>query len=53
VGRDFIAPSLDGLLTFDGSHLDEPSAERWSAAFFEEAGPRIAKCLAARPRASS
>lgn len=51
VGRDLIAPSIDGLLTFDGSHLDEASAERWSAAFFQEAGPRIAKCLAARPSA--
>jgi hypothetical protein len=48
VGRDLVAPSIDGLLTFDGSHLDEASAERWAAAFFQEAGPRIARCLAAR-----
>jgi hypothetical protein len=48
VGRDFIAPSLEGLGTFDGSHLDEASAERWAAAFFQEAGPRIARCLAER-----
>src|SRR5262249_12650031 len=27
---DFIAPDLDNLNTFDGSHLDVESAERWS-----------------------
>ena len=34
-------PSLEGLQTFDGSHLDQPSAERWSQAFFQTAGPKI------------
>jgi hypothetical protein len=42
---DFIAPSSDDLLTFDGSHLDRNSAERWSSQFFEAAGPKIRECL--------
>lgn len=46
LGLELVAPQLDGLRTFDGSHLDEHSAQRWSAAFFEEAGPRIRDCLA-------
>jgi hypothetical protein len=40
-----VAPKVEGLATFDGSHLDRPSAERWSRAFFQEAGARIRKCL--------
>jgi hypothetical protein len=46
LGVDFIAPQVDDLLTFDGSHLDRASAERWSGAFFEAAGDRIRQCLA-------
>jgi hypothetical protein len=42
----FIAPDLEDLLTFDGSHLDQQSAERWSGAFFDAAGPQIRECLA-------
>lgn len=45
LGIGLISPRIDGLRTFDGSHLDEPSARRWSAAFLEEAGPQIRKCL--------
>jgi hypothetical protein len=44
---EFIVPELDDLLTFDGSHLDQASAERWSGAFFDAAGPKICKCLSA------
>ncbi|MGC2518232.1 MAG: hypothetical protein WA373_03890 [Burkholderiales bacterium] len=47
LGHDLLAPQIDGLRTFDGSHLDEASAERWSAAFLREAGPRIRKCVGA------
>ena len=47
LGLDFLAPQIDGLRTFDGSHLDAASAERWSAAFFREAGPRIRMCVEA------
>jgi hypothetical protein len=40
-----VAPRLEGLRTFDGSHLDSASAERWSRAFYEQAGPLIERCL--------
>jgi hypothetical protein len=43
-------PILEGLQTYDGSHLDQPSAKRWSQAFFQTAGPKIKSCLKeARP----
>lgn len=42
---DLLVPPLKGLQTFDGSHLDRPSAERWSQAFLEMAEPRIRECL--------
>lgn len=45
LGVTFIAPNLGDLKTFDGSHLDRPSAEKWSRAFFEEAGATIRECL--------
>jgi hypothetical protein len=45
LGMDLVAPRLDGLATFDQSHLDQASALRWSTAFYETAGPRIAACL--------
>jgi hypothetical protein len=51
---NFIAPDLEDLLTFDGSHLDRQSAERWSGAFFDAAGAQIRQCLAAdRPPSSA
>jgi hypothetical protein len=52
LGVPFVAPELEGLRTFDGSHLDRESAERWSIAFFEAAGPQIRTCLD-QPRVSS
>jgi hypothetical protein len=45
LGLELTIPKLDDLRTFDGSHLDRPSAERWSKAFFDLAGPRIQQCL--------
>jgi hypothetical protein len=45
LNRSLVAPKLDGLMTFDGYHLDAESAQRWSAAFLEAAGPQIQKCL--------
>jgi hypothetical protein len=45
LGLTLVAPELDGLQTFDGSHLDPPSSERWSKAFFEAAGQQMRKCL--------
>jgi hypothetical protein len=46
VGQELLSPQVDGLSTFDGSHLDEASAERWSKAFLQEVGPRIRACVA-------
>jgi hypothetical protein len=46
LGRELIAPELDGLNTFDESHLDRESAQRWSAAFLHASGPQIRECLA-------
>ena len=40
-----VPPEMDGLNTTDGYHLDRPSADRWSKAFFEAAGPEIRSCL--------
>jgi hypothetical protein len=45
LGRELVMPEVEGLETFDGSHLDRPSAERWSQAFFRAAGPQILRCL--------
>lgn len=42
---NLITPHLEGLITFDGSHLDGPSSERWSAAFMDAAGSQIQTCL--------
>ncbi|HTT11163.1 MAG TPA: hypothetical protein VMG60_09760 [Burkholderiaceae bacterium] len=47
LGMPLIAPAVDGLKTFDGSHLDHASAERWSQAFLAAAGPSIRSCAAA------
>lgn len=48
LGKPLIEPVVEGLTTFDGSHLDPASAQRWAAAFFESAGPRIRECGADR-----
>jgi len=42
---ELVAPELPGLNTFDESHLDRESAQRWSTAFMAAAGPQIRKCL--------
>jgi hypothetical protein len=47
LGIELISPKLPNLNTFDGSHLDQESAERWSQAFIDSAGPRIRECLSA------
>jgi len=41
-----VAPRPPGLITFDHLHLNPESAQRWSTAFLEEAGPQIRQCLA-------
>jgi hypothetical protein len=46
VGLKLVTPGgLEGLQTYDGSHLDQPSAQRWTQAFFQVAGPQIRSCL--------
>jgi hypothetical protein len=46
LGMELIVPeNIEGLQTFDGSHLDKPSAERWSRAFLQIASSRIRSCL--------
>lgn len=46
LGMPLIAPGvINGLRTYDGYHLDQPSAQRWSQAFFQTAGPKIQSCL--------
>ena len=44
LGTPFIAPQIEGLTTFDGSHLDSRSAALWSAAFLDAAGPLLERC---------
>jgi hypothetical protein len=43
-----LQPTVDDLITFDGSHLNPASAERWSKALLELAAPRINQCLDVR-----
>jgi hypothetical protein len=46
LGMNLVVPEdVEGLQTFDGSHLDQPSAERWSRAFFQAASSRIQSCV--------
>lgn len=45
LGYPLVSPQLDGLRTFDGSHLDPASAERFAGAFMAEAGPLLQACL--------
>jgi len=45
LGTPGLFPELDGLVTIDDSHLDDDSAERWSAAFLAEAAPYIDACV--------
>jgi hypothetical protein len=52
-GVPLVAPKLDGLNTADGYHLDRASADRWSKAFLEAAGPKIRSCLEKRDAARS
>jgi hypothetical protein len=47
LGKMLVVPQrVDDLQTFDGTHIDQASAERWSEAFFKTAGPQIQKCVA-------
>ncbi len=43
------SPQLAGLTTVDSSHLDRASANRFVAAFLQEAEPQLRACLALEP----
>jgi hypothetical protein len=45
LGVRFILPRVAGLRTFDDSHLDADSAERFSAAFVRELDPIVRECV--------
>jgi hypothetical protein len=46
LGMKLVTPGMvEGLRTYDGYHLDQPSAQRWSQAFFKAAGPALQSCL--------
>lgn len=49
LGIQFVSPQLSGLMTFDSSHLDRASAERFTQAFLEAADPALRACLDAQP----
>jgi len=53
LGVAFIAPHVDDLTTFDGSHLNVQSAARWSTAFLAAAGPVLERCAAGRSGADT
>ena len=44
LGIDFIFPEVDGIATFDKSHMHPESAEIWSSAFLEAAEDSFARC---------
>ena len=49
LGVKLVTPGIpEGLQTYEGSHLDQLSAQRWSQAFFQAAGSRIRSCLEAQ-----
>jgi hypothetical protein len=46
LGVKLVTPGiLEGLQTYDGYHLDQPSARRWSQAFFQTAASQMRSCL--------
>jgi hypothetical protein len=45
LGLRLVAPEMEGLTTFDGSHLDPASAARWSDVFIQALGPHVEQCL--------
>ena len=46
LGMKLVTPDVpEELQMMDGHHLDGPSAERWSQAFFKAAGPEIQSCI--------
>jgi len=52
LGIPLHVPTPQGYLTRDNSHLDIPSAERWSQAYLQLSGDEIERCLT-QPTAST
>lgn len=46
LGQRLVVPAVPDIRLYDGSHLDQASAERWSAAFLELSGEQIRSCVA-------
>jgi len=44
LGSPFILPETSGLLTVDGNHLTQESAERWSGDFVAQLAPLLHRC---------
>ena len=44
-GLQTVHTSLSGLASYDNSHLDRPTSERWAEAFVELLDPAIENCL--------
>ena len=53
LGVTFIAPHVEDLTTFDGSHLNVQSVARWSTAFLGAAGPVLERCVGSRSGANA
>jgi hypothetical protein len=45
IGATFLTVRLDSLGTYDGSHLDAVSSERWATAFFGALQPVFDRCF--------
>lgn len=45
LGLKLYSPTLEGLQTYDGAHLALQSADRYTKAFLEQAGPAIESCV--------
>ena len=48
IGASWSEPVLDGMSSFDRSHLARDSAERWSAAFLRDIMPILEDCASPR-----
>jgi len=48
-GRPYIYPDIDAsknYFSYDGSHMDVDTSERWTKEFLAELGPKLDACLA-------
>jgi hypothetical protein len=45
MGASYIAPTVEGLTTIDGNHLNPSSSAKWSVAFLNALEPLLGQCL--------